>query len=232
MNRSTVTPSSVVAVLLAATLVSPAFAQGTTAQGVAPSTPPSGAAPKSRAATPANTAATERREGSAERQVVVDAAQLESGANSFTEAQARSRFEDAGFTNVQDLRKDDHGFWHGRAMRGGSQTEVALDFRGRIAAGPAVATLRSGNTRSSEEARTNAIPSAGTTNREPDGTAGNPPSTMTGRAVDRLQGETPRPDGTPGNPPGTAAGRALDRATGTNTTGANHPAAGSGAPQR
>lgn len=63
----------------------------------------------------------------------------------------------------------------------------------------------------------------------PDGTSGNPPSTVTGRAVDRAQGETPRPDGTPGNPPGTAAGRAVDRALGTNTTGANTPGAASGA---
>lgn len=55
----------------------------------------------------------------------------------------------------------------------------------------------------------------------PDGTPGNPPSTATGRAADRAQGETPRPDGTPGNPPGTAAGRAIDRTLGTNTTGAN-----------
>lgn len=62
----------------------------------------------------------------------------------------------------------------------------------------------------------------------PDGTPGNPPSTATGRAVDRAQGETPRPDGTPGNPPGTAVGRAVDRTLGTNTTGAN-PAGAPGA---
>jgi hypothetical protein len=54
-----------------------------------------------------------------------------------------------------------------------------------------------------------------------DGTPGNPPSTATGRAVDRMQGETPQPDGTPGNPPGTAAGRALDQGTGSGTTDAN-----------
>lgn len=53
-----------------------------------------------------------------------------------------------------------------------------------------------------------------------DGTPGNPPSTATGRAVDRAQGEAPRPDGTPGNPPGTAAGRAADRVLGTDTSGA------------
>lgn len=55
----------------------------------------------------------------------------------------------------------------------------------------------------------------------PDGTAGNPPSTAVGRAIDRAQGDPIRPDGTPGNPPGTAAGRAVDRALGTNTTGTN-----------
>ena len=54
-----------------------------------------------------------------------------------------------------------------------------------------------------------------------DGTLANPPSTATGRAADRVQGQTPRADGTRGNPPGTAAGRAADRALGTNTTGAN-----------
>lgn len=42
-----------------------------------------------------------------------------------------------------------------------------------------------------------------------DGTAGNPPSTATGRAVDRALGQPTAPDGTPGNPPGTAVGRAL-----------------------
>jgi hypothetical protein len=55
----------------------------------------------------------------------------------------------------------------------------------------------------------------------PDGTPSNPPSTTTGRAVDRAQGETPRSDGTPGNPPGTAVGRAVDSAFGTNTNGPN-----------
>ena len=60
-----------------------------------------------------------------------------------------------------------------------------------------------------------------------DGTLGNPPSTATGRAADRAQGQTPRADGTRGNPPGTAAGRAIDRATGSNTTGAN-PSHGTG----
>ncbi|MBY0330043.1 MAG: hypothetical protein K2X49_05165 [Acetobacteraceae bacterium] len=58
---------------------------------------------------------------------------LEHGANSFTEGQARSRIEAAGFTNLNDLRKDDNGIWRGRAMRGGQQVEVGLDYRGNVA---------------------------------------------------------------------------------------------------
>ena len=75
----------------------------------------------------------------------MQARELEHGANSFTEGQARSRLEDAGFTNVQNLHKDDNGLWRGRAMHNGSNTDVALDFRGHIASGPAVAALPSSN---------------------------------------------------------------------------------------
>ncbi|TCH99553.1 PRC-barrel domain containing protein [Roseococcus sp. SYP-B2431] len=60
-----------------------------------------------------------------------------------------------------------------------------------------------------------------------DGTPGNPPSTMTGRAIDRATGNPTVPDGAPGNPPGTAAGRAAERVTGQattpNGTGTNRP---------
>jgi putative membrane protein len=58
------------------------------------------------------------------------------GANSFTEGQARSRIGDAGFTDIQDLRLDDQGIWRGRALRGGQQTGVALDFQGNVVATP------------------------------------------------------------------------------------------------
>jgi hypothetical protein len=58
---------------------------------------------------------------------------LEHGANSFTEGQARSRMEAAGFTNLEGLRKDDNGIWRGRAMQGGRQVEVGLDYRGNVA---------------------------------------------------------------------------------------------------
>jgi opacity protein-like surface antigen len=135
------------------------------------------------------------------------------GANSFTEGQARSRIEGAGYSNVGDLRKDDQGVWRGQAMRNGSRTEVALDYQGNVVAGAAARGAA---------ARSNSGSGGTTSAASPrDGTPGNPPSTATGRAVDRAQGQTPRPDGTPGNPPGTAAGRAVDRTLGTNSTGAN-----------
>ena len=37
------------------------------------------------------------------------------GANSFTEAQAKSRIEKAGYTNVSGLSKDKDGIWKGRS---------------------------------------------------------------------------------------------------------------------
>jgi hypothetical protein len=54
------------------------------------------------------------------------------GANSFTEGQARSRIEAAGFADVSGLEKDDQGIWRGRATRGGQQVGVALDFQGNV----------------------------------------------------------------------------------------------------
>ncbi|MGX9964081.1 hypothetical protein ACVFYP_12175 [Roseomonas sp. F4] len=92
---------------------------GTTAQG-AP-----GAAP----ATGATTRAAPVQGGG-------EASQLQQGANSFTEGQARSRITDAGFADVQGLSLDDQGIWRGRAMRNGQQTGVGLDYQGNIAATP------------------------------------------------------------------------------------------------
>jgi hypothetical protein len=56
------------------------------------------------------------------------------GANSFTEAQAKERMEQAGFTQVSNLKKDDQGIWRARATREGKQVSVALDFRGNVVA--------------------------------------------------------------------------------------------------
>jgi len=61
------------------------------------------------------------------------------GANSFTEGQARSRIESAGYTGVQDLKKDEAGVWRGRAMRGGQTADVGVDYQGNVVTGPAPA---------------------------------------------------------------------------------------------
>ena len=54
------------------------------------------------------------------------------GANSFTEGQARERISKAGFEDVQQLKKDDQGVWRGQAKKSGQQVGVALDYRGNI----------------------------------------------------------------------------------------------------
>ncbi|WBL81626.1 hypothetical protein I3J27_14835 [Bradyrhizobium xenonodulans] len=54
------------------------------------------------------------------------------GRNSFTEGQAKSKIEDAGYTNVTELKKDDNGVWRGRASKGGSATAVSVDFQGNV----------------------------------------------------------------------------------------------------
>lgn len=54
------------------------------------------------------------------------------GANSFTEGQARSRIEGAGFGNVTGLTLDGNGVWHGQATRNGRQVPVTLDYQGNV----------------------------------------------------------------------------------------------------
>jgi hypothetical protein len=54
------------------------------------------------------------------------------GRNSFTEGQAKSKIEKAGFTNVSALKKDDNGVWRGKANKGGSSTDVSVDFEGNV----------------------------------------------------------------------------------------------------
>src|ERR1700712_3853181 len=54
------------------------------------------------------------------------------GRNSFTEGEAKSAIEKAGYTNVTDLKKDDNGVWRGKASKGGSSTQVSLDFQGNV----------------------------------------------------------------------------------------------------
>ena len=54
------------------------------------------------------------------------------GANSFTEGQAKSRIESNGFSNVAELRKDDQGVWRGKATKDGRAVAVSLDFQGNV----------------------------------------------------------------------------------------------------
>ena len=54
------------------------------------------------------------------------------GRNSFTEGQAKSTIEGAGYTNVSELKKDDNGVWRGKANKGGSSTAVSVDFQGNV----------------------------------------------------------------------------------------------------
>ena len=56
------------------------------------------------------------------------------GANSYTEAQARGHIENAGFTAVNGLKKDDQGIWQATAMKAGKSVTVALDFKGNVVA--------------------------------------------------------------------------------------------------
>ena len=54
------------------------------------------------------------------------------GANSFTEGQAKSRIENAGYSSVSALKKDDKGVWRGTATKNGQQGSVGLDYKGDV----------------------------------------------------------------------------------------------------
>jgi len=56
------------------------------------------------------------------------------GANSFTEGQAKSHIEEAGYSNVSGLAKDANGIWRGQAQRDGKNVAVALDYQGNVVA--------------------------------------------------------------------------------------------------
>jgi len=55
------------------------------------------------------------------------------GSNSFTETQAKSRIEAAGYSNVSHLIKDKEGIWRGTATKGSAtEVNVALDYQGNV----------------------------------------------------------------------------------------------------
>lgn len=63
---------------------------------------------------------------------VVNTPNVAEGANSFTEAQARKRIGDAGYTNISNLHKDSAGLWQASASKMGRSVAVALDYKGNV----------------------------------------------------------------------------------------------------
>ena len=96
-----------------------AFAQNNPA-GAAPGAPPTAQAPAARPAP----APSETTQGPA----------LGATAAITSEAQAKSRIESSGFSNVGALTKDGAGIWHGMAMKDGKSVTIALDAQGNVRA--------------------------------------------------------------------------------------------------
>ena len=61
-------------------------------------------------------------------------AALTPGANSFTEAQARSAIEKQGYAVVGPLSQDAEGIWSATATRNGAETKVSVDYKGAVSA--------------------------------------------------------------------------------------------------
>ena len=57
-----------------------------------------------------------------------------SGANSFTEGQAKDRALAWGYAGVSALTKDDNGIWRGTATKDGKNVNVAVDYKGNVVA--------------------------------------------------------------------------------------------------
>lgn len=56
------------------------------------------------------------------------------GKNSFTETQAKSRLEAAGFQSITDLKLNDQGVWQASAIKDTRKAMVGLDYQGNIVA--------------------------------------------------------------------------------------------------
>lgn len=59
---------------------------------------------------------------------------LTPGANSFTEGQAKSAIEGAGYTAVGPLTQDATGIWKGQATKAGKSVAVSVDYKGAVTA--------------------------------------------------------------------------------------------------
>lgn len=56
------------------------------------------------------------------------------GANSFTEAQAKDRVVANGFVMPAVMTKDDKGIWRGATTKDGGSISVAVDYKGNVVA--------------------------------------------------------------------------------------------------
>lgn len=56
------------------------------------------------------------------------------GASSFTEGQARSAIERAGYAAVGTLTQGADGVWTGTATKDGKETKVSVDYKGAVTA--------------------------------------------------------------------------------------------------
>jgi putative membrane protein len=66
------------------------------------------------------------------------------GANSFTEAQVKTRLEEHGFTDVMGLKLDDQGIWRGTAKLQTTRFDIAVDYRGNIVYGGTILNKNGG----------------------------------------------------------------------------------------
>ncbi len=64
---------------------------------------------------------------------MVPMSDLASGANSFTEGEARRRIAGAGFLGVMPLAQDAKGIWRGHAEKEGRSFDVGFDYKGQLA---------------------------------------------------------------------------------------------------
>ncbi|WP_421729151.1 hypothetical protein [Brevundimonas sp.] len=61
-------------------------------------------------------------------------AALTPGANSFTEAQARSAIEKQGYSDIGALSQSETGIWAAAATRDGKPVTVSVDYKGVVTA--------------------------------------------------------------------------------------------------
>ncbi|MGH7018743.1 MAG: hypothetical protein ACREEY_02615 [Brevundimonas sp.] len=61
-------------------------------------------------------------------------AALTPGANSFTEAQARSAIEKQGYSGIGPLSQDANGIWTAVATKDGAEAKVSVDYKGVVSA--------------------------------------------------------------------------------------------------